>query len=60
MLAGSQFWKMEMDFSLMSSFLFSGLIVMDLAMGVTTLEHLDLVVDVSDIKGNINGNNLFC
>lgn len=60
MLAGSQFWKLEMEFSLMSSFLFSALTAMALAMGGTTLEPLDLVAEVSEIKGNIDDNNLFC
>lgn len=59
MWAGSQFWKMEMDFSLMAHFLFSALAVMDLAMAVTTLEHVDLLAEVSEIEGSIDGNNVF-
>lgn len=60
MLARSQFWKMELDFSLMSSFLFLALTVMALAMDGTTLEPLDFIAEVSEIKGNIDDNNLFC
>lgn len=60
MLAGSEFWKIEMGFSLMTGSIFSALTAMDLAIGVTMLECLDLVVEVGEIKDIIDGNSVLC